>query len=229
MSESITISPADSRIEAREEASFAKAAAVAEPLKAGKSFFDWLDLGDGLAALRDRAMRQSCSNSPFGKGYTQRYAALKAEHPWAGIFDPGTISNAIWVHENRSDVTRWRDTLSSKQRQEWITPKVVRQHYEKAHKIAEAKKDGVEALSPMAKQRAAIIELEEENTRLKREAARRQAEGSLFDLKRDSIESIVDVVAGSVALGRFESLQRAMTKKLAELKVADKAKTAKAG
>jgi hypothetical protein len=40
---------------------------------------------------------------------------------------------------------------------------------------------------------------------------------------------MVDVMAGSVSLGRFESLQRAMTKKLAALKATDKAKQAKAG
>jgi len=40
---------------------------------------------------------------------------------------------------------------------------------------------------------------------------------------------IVDVVAGNVSLGRFESLQRAMTKKLAALKTVDKSKQAKAG
>ena len=54
-------------------------------------------------------------------------------------------------------------------------------------------------------------------------------DGSLFDLRRDSIESIVDVIAGNVPLGRFESLQRAMTEKLAALKAAEKTKQAKAG
>jgi hypothetical protein len=54
-------------------------------------------------------------------------------------------------------------------------------------------------------------------------------DGSLFDLRRDSIKAIVDVMAGAVPLGRFESLQRAMTKKLAALKAAEKTKQAKAG
>jgi hypothetical protein len=54
-------------------------------------------------------------------------------------------------------------------------------------------------------------------------------DGSLFDLRQDSIQSIVDVIAGNVPLGRFESLQRAMTKKLAELKTSEKTKQAKAG
>jgi hypothetical protein len=54
-------------------------------------------------------------------------------------------------------------------------------------------------------------------------------DGSLFDLRQDAIETIVDVIAGSVPLGRFESLQRSMTKKLAALKAADKTRQAKAG
>jgi hypothetical protein len=36
-------------------------------------------------------------------------------------------------------------------------------------------------------------------------------------------------LAGNVSFGRFESMQRAMTKKLAALKAAEKSKQAKAG
>jgi hypothetical protein len=61
---------------------------------------------------------------------------------------------------------------------------------------------------------------------------RRQVEdgdGSLFDLKRDSVEAIIDTMAGVVSIGRFESMKNAMVKKYAALKAADKAKQAKAG
>jgi hypothetical protein len=66
-----------------------------------------------------------------------------------------------------------------------------------------------------------------ENAKLKRQVE--SGDGSLFDLCRDSIETIVDTIAGNVPLGRFESLQRSMTKNLAALKTAEKTKTAKAG
>jgi hypothetical protein len=46
-------------------------------------------------------------------------------------------------------------------------------------------------------------------------------DGSLFDLRRDAVESIADIIGGNVTIGRFESIQRAITKKLAALKAAD--------
>ena len=54
-------------------------------------------------------------------------------------------------------------------------------------------------------------------------------DGSLFDLRRDSIETIVDVMAGTVPLGKFESLKNAMVKKPADLKAAGELKQAMAG
>jgi hypothetical protein len=70
-------------------------------------------------------------------------------------------------------------------------------------------------------------ELWAENAKLKRQIE--SGNGSLFDLRRDSVEEIVNTIAGTLPLGRFQSLQRAMTEKLADLKAAEKTKTAKAG
>src|SRR4051794_18188431 len=79
-------------------------------------------------------MRLSFSNGPFGRAYTSAYATLKASHAWAGHYDAGTVSHSIWLHEHAADVIRWRDTLSAKQRQDWVTPKVVHQHFERMTK-----------------------------------------------------------------------------------------------
>ena len=54
-------------------------------------------------------------------------------------------------------------------------------------------------------------------------------DGLPVDHRRDSVEGIVDTIAGNVPLGRFETLKTAMVKKLIALKAAEKTKTAKAG
>ena len=46
-----TVLSADSQIEAQEEAAFAKAAAAAAKRTEAKTFFDWVDIGEGLVAL----------------------------------------------------------------------------------------------------------------------------------------------------------------------------------
>jgi hypothetical protein len=153
--------PADARVIAREDAAFARAAEADERIKTGKHFGDWLAIGEGLAALRDRAMREACSNSPYGKTYTARYAALKKTHPWAGHYDASTISHACWLHDNATDVIRWRETLSSNQREAWTTPKVVHQHYDRLTKPV-LKKEATASSAARENNAQTIIRLQEE-------------------------------------------------------------------
>lgn len=119
-----TSNPADGHVIAREEAAFARAAEADQRVQGGLHFMDWLAISEGLGRLRDRAMRESYSNRPYGKAYTQRYGALKDAHPWAGHYDPATASHACWLYDNATDVLRWREGLAKSQRDAWITPRI---------------------------------------------------------------------------------------------------------
>ena len=103
----------------------------------------------------------------------------------------------------------------------------LKRRYDAAHKVADKDPKAAKTETKAEALVRANEELWAENAELKRQVE--SGDGSLFDLRRDSIEAIVDVIAGKVPLGRFESLQRAMTKKLATLKTAEKTKTAKTG
>lgn len=155
------------RIVEREEVAFARAKEADEIMGADMHFGDWLAIGEGLAALRDRAMRQSDSNRPYGRAYTSEYARLKAAHEWAGNYDPPTISHAIWLAENIAAVTAWRDLLTAKQRQEWVHPRTIHGHFNRLTKVPK-KDDANKQASPMADLKATVIKLQEENDLLRK-------------------------------------------------------------
>ena len=173
-------------------------------------------------------MRAAGTNQPYGKAYTRAFGDWLAERQWTKNIDKGTRSVLLWVADHRSEIEAWRETLAQNERAKLNHPTALKRRYDAAHKP-------VAAVNPNAPPRETKAEalardnaqLWDENAKLKRQVE--AGDGSLFDLRRDSIEAIVDVIAGNVPLGRFESLQRAMTKKLGALKTEDKVKQAKAG
>jgi hypothetical protein len=198
-----------------------------ERIRRGAHWADWTYVADGFAVGRAKAMRAAGTNQPYGKAYTRTFGEWLADRPWTRHIDTGTRSVLLWVADHRSEVEAWRETLAQNERAKLNHPTALKRRYDAAHKIARAdpntakKETGREAL---------VRENEDMWAKVKKlEHQVESGDGSLFDLRRDSIESIVDVIAGTIPVGRFQSLQRAMTNKLAELKAAEKTKTAKAG
>jgi hypothetical protein len=147
-----------------------------------------------------------------------------AERPWAKNADKATRNHLLWAADHRSEIEAWRTSLAQGERAKMNHPTTLRRRYD-AHKV-------VATNTPKKETGKEALVRENEDLWAKVNKLERQVDsgdGSLFDLRQDSIQSIVDVIAGNVPLGRFESLQRAMTKKLAELKTSEKTKQAKAG
>ena len=149
------------------------------------------------------------------------------ERPCAKHTDKTTRNHLLWAADNRSSIEAWRASLAQNERDKMNHPTTLRRRYDAAHKVADKDPN---APKKETNHEATVRENEELWAKVKKLERQIEAgDGSLFDLRKDSIESIVDVIAGNLPLGRFESLQRAMTKKLATLKAAEKTKTAKAG
>ena len=215
---------AETESEARKEALAAEADGR---IQRGAHWEDWMFIADGFAVGRDKAMRLAGTNQPYGKRYTRAFAEWAAGRPWVKNYDKGTRSNLLWCADHRSEVEAWRSTLAQNERAKLNHPTNLKRRYDAAHVIR-----GIpDPSAPKKETKVEALTRENEELWAKNKALERRADsdGSLFDLRRDSIESIVNVIAGTVPLGRFESLQRSMTKKLAALKAADKTKTARAG
>jgi hypothetical protein len=209
----------------REAEKEAKAAEAAERIKTGTHWSDWMYVADGLVVGRAKAMRHAGTNQPVGAAYNRAFGAWMTERPWARDLDKATRNHCFWCADHRSEIEEWRATLAQSERNTMNHPTVMRRRYDAAHKIA-----AKEAPKKETPREALVRENENLWTKIKKLEHRVESgDGSLFDLRRDSVEGIVDTIAGNVPLGRFESLQRAMTKKLATLKAAEKIKQAKAG
>src|SRR4051794_32913087 len=76
-----------SGVEARR---LAQAAEATARIKDGDHFRDWTYVGQGLATLRDIAMRDAHTNAPYGKRYTAAYARRLKEVPALATFDNAT-------------------------------------------------------------------------------------------------------------------------------------------
>jgi hypothetical protein len=192
---------------------------------------DWMYVGDGLAVGQAKAMRKAGTNRPYGRAFTQAMGEWLTAHPWAKRIDPSARSALLWVIEHRSEVDDWRtNTLDSKERNRLNHPTSLKRKFDAWKRAQDAVAKDPNAAKKETKIDALVRENEElwaENTKLKRRVD--SGDGSLFDLKRDSVESIADTIGRNVTIGRLEAIQRAVTKKLADLKAAEKAKTAKAG
>jgi hypothetical protein len=95
----------------------------------------------------------------------------------------------------------------------------MKRRYEATHKEeTDVKTDG--------KSESQTMKLEREIDRLTDERdswrKRAEAEGSLFDLKRDSVKNIAATIAGNVSLSRLISLQKAIAEEIARLKAEQK-------
>jgi hypothetical protein len=196
-------------------------------IRSGQHWSDWMFIADGLLVGRAYAMRRAGTNQPVGRAYNTAFGAWMTDRPWARDLDKKDRGDLFWCADHRSEIEAWRETLAQNERARLNHPTALRRRYEASHKAvakdpnAPKKETGKEALM------RENAELWDKVKKLERQVE--DGDGSLFDLRRDSINTIVDVIAGTVPLGRFESLQREMTKKLAALRTADKAKQAKAG
>jgi hypothetical protein len=118
----------------------------------------------------------------------------------------------LWLYDDPERLTvlrEIRDTMTMGERARLNSPISARQRVEK---ILKARHSGTEAsvkTSPLARQSALLAEQTREIKHLKEQlAAAKARDGSLFDLRRDSIEDIAAAIIGNVTPGRAEGIAR---------------------
>jgi hypothetical protein len=153
----------------REEAAFTEAAAADERMAdhAKKSFADWLLISIGLQQLQQRAMREAGVNAPFSPRYTKVYASLKKTHPWAGHYDKTATAHCVWLADNIGPVVRWRDAQNEHKKKLWVTPRAVKENYQREMRDVHTIKPANAPPTAMQELRARVTALQEENDRLR--------------------------------------------------------------
>jgi hypothetical protein len=132
-----------------------------------QSWNDWILVGNALFAGRAEAMRTAHTNKPEGRRYNEEFGYwLKANG--FDVIDKSTRSRLFECLAHRNEIETWRATLTTSQRLELNHPAVVLRRWKRT--IVKKPDDAKPKPSPIAKLRESIVTLEEENTRLKREA-----------------------------------------------------------
>jgi hypothetical protein len=175
---------------------------------AGSHLDDWLAYYPGLAIRRRLAMRLAFTNKPEGKGYAQAFAELmKAD----GLIDPAvrtSFTAVLWLGDDpeRVQILReLREAMTPGQRSRLNSPITARQRVEA---ILLARQHGVEETmraSPVALLKEQLLERDREIAELQQKLAK-QADGSLFDLKRDSADDIALTIVSNLSAHKAKTL-----------------------
>ncbi|MGJ5135693.1 hypothetical protein [Bradyrhizobium oligotrophicum] len=181
-----------------------------------KTFENWLIIGEAFERGRQWATREARTNVPKGRGYNEAFSR------WMKRYEAGkltTIDQAARyrlgkIMENRQAVVAWRQTLTSNQLREWSHPTTVWRRFEAAHNVPDD--DAPKKPSHMAQLKESLANALDDNQRLQERM--KHAEGSLFDLKRDSAEAIADTMVRNVSDSKAEAIAGWIRKKLKEKK-----------
>jgi hypothetical protein len=203
-----------------EEARAQEAADAADRLKRGQSWDDWLKIGTFLNIGRNKAMLRAGTNEPIGARYIKAFSEWMAVYPWIGDIDKATRVHAMWAVDHVDDLTRLRENMGLTQRLACNHPTSMRRRWDKAQK------DGDKAAPTAGKKesRADVIQRELEAVAAERDKWRHKAEkdGSLFDLKQDTVKIIAATIASNMTIYRLRELHKALQAEIDRVKLAQK-------
>jgi len=183
-------------------------------IKNGDHWLDWLAVGEFLIVGRLQAMRRAGTNQPVGSAYNRAFGTWLDEHQEFRMLDKATRNHAMWAAENRDAIERWRETLAQNVRARINHPTTMKRAWDAANKVREVSAETPAVETKAQKLEREIVRLSEENHALKKRA---EIDGSLFDLKKDTIEEIARAIAGNVSPSRLKSLHKAFGTEIARL------------
>lgn len=186
-------------------------------IRKGNHWRDWTYLAQGFEVGRNKAMRETHTNQPIGRGYNEAFGRWMNARPWARGIDKATRNHLLWIADHLVEIEAWRETLAANQRDKWNHPTTVKKAYEAAMKHKVAQEKGETVRSPMAEIKASLIQAQEEAHKWQRRA---EEGGSLFDLRRDTAQDIARVLVKQLSPAKAEQIARAIRQELKQQKPA---------
>ena len=201
-----------------EEARAQEAAEAADRLKRGQSWDDWLKIGTFLNIGRNKAMLRAGTNEPIGARYIKAFSEWMAVYPWIGDIDKATRIHAMWAVDHLDELLRLRENMGLTQRLTANHPTTMRRRWDKAQK--EQDKPKAEKKEP----KSAALERELEAVAAERDKWKHKAEkdGSLFDLKQDTVKIIAATIASNMSIFRLRELHKALQAEIDRVKALQK-------
>ena len=176
---------------------------------AGSHLDEWLSFGAGLMIRRHLAMKLAHTNRPEGRAYNEHLSALMVSHGFYSAKETKnsgiklTMTAVLWLHdepERLAVLREIRQTLTPGERARLNSPISARQRVERLLKARAAGTEDKHKDSPVTLLKRKVAELERDLAETQAKLARRD-DGSLFDLKSDTAETIGMVFPDHISEG----------------------------
>jgi septal ring factor EnvC (AmiA/AmiB activator) len=199
----------DERLHEKRDARIAAGREAYEGLRKHEHFRSWLAIADALAAIREEAMELAHTNRPQGPPYRAAHKRIvETREQWVTTINSATQTHCYWLVDNLPAIMTWREALTFEQRDLWNHPSTIKRQFERMTKAKEEKDpNGPKHLTPLEQANLKIVELQEENDRLKKQLARGD-DGSLFDLKKDTGRMIARVIRATVGRDKRREISK---------------------
>lgn len=193
----------------RDRQEIAKAAEWAKDHAADRPFEKWMHTADVLMIGRRMIMRALHLNGPDGRWYKEGFGRWCELHGF-DIYPSATRSNLLFLAEpaNRELMEKLRKAMPASERMRINHPDTMAKRVRKMQKIYAAHGgEGADITDEKPRKPSAAHQLAEalaENARLK------AMDGSLFDLRKDTPDSIARICGETVGLGKAKSIRKAL-------------------
>jgi hypothetical protein len=196
----------------------AKADEAMDRIRENQHWQDWLAIARFLAEGRRMAWEAAGrpKNNYNGNAYRRMFGRWLELHPKYNTkaIDITTRAHLFWCHDHAEAVSKWREALADNVRNNLNHPTAVKRRYEKENG---KDKDAPPRTSPFEKLKAHLVDVEDQLMAAKKQIAElksRQADGSLFDLHKDTAADLAEITFRHVGLARTRRLRDALTKLL---------------
>ena len=195
-----------------------EAADAADRLKRGQSWDDWLAIGTFLNIGRNKAMARGGTNEPVGARYVKAFSEWMGSYSWIGDIDKATRTHAMWCVDHLPELVKLRENMGLTQRLACNHPTSMRRRWDKSQKELDKPK------SEKKEPKSAALERELEAVAAERDKWKHKAEkdGSLFDLKQDTVKIIAATIASNMSIYRLRDLHKALAAEIERVKAAQK-------
>jgi hypothetical protein len=179
-------------------------------LRNNSTWEDWKVVGAAHLIGRTTAMREAHTNKPEGRGYNAAFAAWARKFGFAEL-DKGDRCRLFQVMDRLGEIEAWLKELTPIDRLRLNHPATVLRRW----KAATNEKTSKQRVSSVQKLKDSLINLQDENDRMKREIER--GGGDLWS-SDDRPRDIARVILGKLSKTKAEKVAREILNALKEAK-----------
>jgi hypothetical protein len=181
-------------------------------LKKGSTFEDWKVVGAAHVLGRTEAMREAHVNKPEGRNYNAAFGRWQKQCGFEDL-DKAARSRLFEMMDHLAAIEAWRATLTVTQRLDLNHPTSIVRRWKAA--TAKPKQEDEHKISPVQKLKDTIVDLQEQNDRMRREIE--DGGGDLW-VPEDRPRDIAKIILTKLTRAKAEKVAREILAALKEAK-----------